>query len=161
GDLEIQFSQMYTGFDGQHDFRLPAKIAGAKKITWSASPAGVVEFEQGDTTGEIMIHVVQAATDGQTKVTITGKVGSLKATAPLLISGTTPDVWQEGSSRYNDGVQFTWGGGDGGFGEGRPPDGGHRDHPPPDPHLACTNCHDQGKGDGHDVEHTPTQTGGY
>jgi hypothetical protein len=163
-DLQIEFSQMYSGFDGVHTFSLPAKVDGAKNIKWSASPAGIVSFSKGDSASETLITVTNAPTDSQTTVTITAKVGSLSAKAPLVISGTTPDVWQQGESRYKDGVVFSWGGdqdgGGGGFG-GPPPDGGERHHAPPDPHLACTNCHDQGKGDGHDVEHTPTQTGGY
>ena len=160
--LQIEFAKMYTGYDGVHDFKLPARIEGAKNIKWSASPAGVVEFLKGSSAGETLIHVINAPTSGTTAVTITAKVGSLSATAPLTITGATPEMWQEGSDRYNNGVIYTWGHDGGGGGGGDPPDGGHRQHPPPDPHLACTNCHAQG-GDreGEDVEHTPTQTAGY
>jgi hypothetical protein len=159
-DLEIEFSTMYTGYDGVHDFKLPARIDGAKNIKWSASPSGVVEFLKGSTASETMIHVINAPTDGTTNVTITAKVGSLSATAPLTITGATPEMWQEGSDRYNDGVNYSWGHDHDGGGESS--DGGHREHPPPDPHLACSNCHNQsGDNQGEDVEHTPTQTGGY
>jgi hypothetical protein len=165
-DLEIQFSKMYSAYDGQHDFKIPAKIDGVKNIKWSADPSDSVEFQKGDTASEIMIVIKNGDT---ADVTITAKVGSLKATAPLHITSTTPDVWDEGNQRYNDGVVFSWGDhdhGDGGGGDDGPGgghhgggDGGFRQHSV-DPHLACTNCHGSGGDDG-DVKHTPTQTGGY
>lgn len=163
-DLSIVFTKMYSACDGTHDMKIPAKVDGVKGLKWSADPADAVDsFDPGDTTGEVIIVLSKKCGDPntQTNVTITAKKGSLKATAPLTITNTTPDVWSEGDQRYNDGVQFSWGGGEGGHHDHGDGGDGPRQHPPPDPHLACTNCHNKGGGEGNDVEHTPTQTGGY
>lgn len=142
--LDIQFPKMYSAFDGKHTFKIPAKVDGVKKVKWSASDSDIVDLDP-QTDGSVMITVRKAGS-----VTIKAKAGNLTGEAPLEITEATADDWTNGSERYNNGV--TWkrgsGGGDGGT--------GHRGAP--DPTLACTNCHANGKAD---VEHTPMQTGGY
>jgi hypothetical protein len=88
---------------------------------------------------------------GAGNVTIYAKAGSLRASATLTITQATPDQWEAGKARYNDGIVWKPGMHDG---------PGGQDNPDPQRKLlACTNCH-AGQG-GADVEHTPTQTGGY
>jgi hypothetical protein len=145
-ELEILFPKMHSAFDGQHDFRVPAKVVGVKNVKWSAEPADAVVLEkQGD--GSVLITTKKAG-----DVKIIAKAGNLKATAPLTILQTTPDAWKEGSERYNNGVIRQRG--------GRREAGAPRGERMTDPALACTNCHAKG-GKGNDVEHTPMQTAGY
>lgn len=159
-NLEILFPKMYSAFDGTHEFKIPAIVDGVKKITWTASDPEMVDLDtQSD--GSVILTVRKAGT-----VTIKAKSGSLSGTASLVVTQATPEDWQFGSDRYNNGI--TWkqrgdggtsggGGGDGGGGSGDG-DGGGGGRPQPNKQLACTNCHANG---GQDVEHTPMQTGGY
>jgi hypothetical protein len=157
-ELSIEFPEMYSAFDGEHSFKVPAVVEGVKKgVKWSASPADAVDLEPGS-DGSVMIIVKQAV-----DVTITAKVGSLKATAPLKITQATAEDWENGKERYTNGVTFAprggRDGGGGGGGGGKNADGG-RGERKVDPLLACTNCHARG-GDKADIEHTPMQTAGY
>lgn len=153
-ELEILFPEMYSAFDGEHDFRIPAKVVGVKNVKWSADPADAVELEK-DSQGGVLITVKKYVE----KVTITAKAGSLKASAPLTITKATPDEWSEGNDRYNNGVVWKRGGG-GDAGAGADGGGGGKGSRKVDPNLSCTNCHNRG-GKGGDVEHTPMQTAGY
>ena len=154
-ELAIEFPEMYSAYttDGDHEFQVPAKIDGVKNAKWSADPADAVSIaKQSD--GTVMITMKKAVD----LVTIKAKAGSLTATAKLHILGSTEDVWQQGKERYTNGVVFQRP--DGGRGGQRPDGGWSKGERKVDPKLACTNCHAKG-GKGTDVEHTPTQTGGY
>lgn len=148
-ELSIQFNTMYSAFDGQHDFKLPAVVTGVKKVKWSVSDPSIASIEtQSD--GSAMISVLKAGT-----VDIIAKAGSVVGKAPLTITESQDNEWEAGNQRYNNGTVLTRpapgtkpdGGGGGGF---------------KDKQLSCTNCHGAGadKGSG-DIEHTPTQTAGY
>lgn len=148
--LEILFPKMYSAYDGVHAFRIPAMVVGVKSVKWSAEPDDAVELEK-QADGSVLITVKKVA-----DVTIHAKAGNLQASAPLKITQATPEEWNEGNERYNNGVVWQRGGErDGGGG-----DGGARGQRKVDPTLSCTNCHNRG-GKGGDVEHTPMQTGGY
>ena len=86
-------------------------------------------------------YAAMLTTKGAGSVTITAKAGSISGSATLTIRQADPAEYDNGSARYKNGVTIQ--------------PGGFRH---PDPTLACTNCHAAG---GMDVEHTPTQTGGY
>lgn len=139
-DLEILFSPAYSAFDGQHEFKVPAKVDGVKNVKWSASDPSMVDFDpQPD--GTVIITTRKAG-----KVTITAKNGGLSGTSELTITQATPEEWEAGNERYNNGVVLERRRGDG---------GGSREQAK---QAACTNCHGPGS---NDVEHTPMQTGGY
>ncbi|MDB4937702.1 MAG: hypothetical protein JWP87_4674 [Labilithrix sp.] len=148
GELEIHFSQMYSAYDGQHDFKIPAVVTGVKKVKWSVSDPEIADIEtQSD--GSAMITVRKAG-----NVTIIAKAGSIKGEAPLTITDSKDNEWEAGNQRYNNGTVLTRGKGDGGGGGGG---GGSKDK-----QLSCTNCHGGAGGDdSKDVEHTPMQTAGY
>ena len=150
-ELEIHFDTMYSAFDGQHDFKLPAVVTGVKKVKWSVSDPSIASIEtQSD--GSAMISVLKAGT-----VDIIAKAGSITGKAPLTITESQDNEWEAGNQRYNNGTVLQrpapgthpdgGGGGGGGF---------------KDKQLSCTTCHGAGadKGSG-DIEHTPTQTAGY
>lgn len=156
--LEILFPTMYSAYDGVHDFRVPAKVEGVKNVKWSADPSDAVDIEKDGDDGVLI--TVKKAVD---VVTIHAKAGSLKSSAKLYITEATPEEWEEGNERYNNGVVWKrggdWDGGGGGRGDGGG-GGKKKGERRVDPNLACTNCHNKG-GKGGDVEHTPMQTGGF
>lgn len=155
-ELEIHFDTMYSAFDGQHEFKLPAVVTGVKKVKWSVSDPSIASIET-QTDGSAMITVLAAGT-----VDIIAKAGSITGKAPLTITQSQDDEWEAGNQRYNNGTVLTrpmkGDGGAGGWMDGGGGGmGGYKDK-----QLSCTNCHgaaaDKGSGD---VEHTPTQTAGY
>lgn len=149
-ELEIHFDTMYSAFDGQHDFKLPAVVTGVKKVHWSVSDTSVASIEtQSD--GSAMISVLKAGT-----VDIIAKAGSVTGKAPLTITESKDNEWEAGNQRYNNGTVLQR------PAPGTRPDGGGGGGGFKDKQLSCTNCHGAGadKGSG-DVEHTPTQTAGY
>lgn len=149
-ELEIHFSQMYSAYDGQHEFKVPAVVTGVKKVKWSVSDPEVADIEtQSD--GSAMITVRKAGT-----VNIIAKAGPIRGEAPLTITESKDDEWEAGNQRYNNGTVLVRGPRDGGAGEGGG-GGGFKDK-----QLSCTNCHGGAGGDdSKDVEHTPMQTAGY
>lgn len=159
-DFEIQFKSMYSAYDGEHTFQVPAVLNGFKKgVKWSAKPADLVDLEDGK-DGTVMITTKKPG-----KVDIIARVGNLSSKSTLEILEATPDDWEQGSDRYNNGIVWKRGEGrsDGGGGGGGGWDGGKRERTPPDPMLACAGCHgEQAKRDESDsVKHTPMQTAGY
>ncbi len=147
--LEILFPEMHSAFDGEHSFKIPAKVDGVKKVTWSAEDPDMVDLDK-QSDGSVIITVRKA---GKTK--IIAKAGGLKGEAPLEVTEASPEDWKNGNERYNNGV--TWKRGEGGSRGDGGAGGGRRG--PPDPTLACTNCHAAGKQD--PVQHTPMQTAGF
>lgn len=146
--LEILFPEMHSAFDGEHSFKIPAKVDGVKKVTWSAEDPDMVDLDK-QSDGSVIITVRKAG-----KTNIIAKAGGLKGVAPLEVTEASAEDWKNGNERYNNGV--TWKRGEGSRGDGGA-GGGRRG--PPDPTLACTNCHAAGKQD--PVQHTPMQTAGF
>lgn len=143
GDLEIVFPKMYSGYDGVHEYRIPVKAVGVRNASFTASDNNLVSIEK---TGD----GAMLTTKGAGTVTITATAGGLKGSATLTITKYTPEEWSAGENRYTNGEPFKI--------------------PEIDPcnpmiptiskKLSCTNCHGV-TGSLGDVEHTPTQTGGY
>ena len=158
--LSILFSPMYSAYDGEHTFQIPAIVKGLDPtqvdIAWSASDPDMVKIEPDPTTGGVMITTRQAG-----KVSIIANAGNLCGATSLTISDATPQDWEDGAARYNDGVVIDRlprpngpGGGGGGGGGGT---GGSTNTA-----AACTSCHgDNASGAFKTVQHTPEQTGGF
>ena len=160
--IAILFSPMYSAYDGEHTFQIPAVVKGLDPtqvdITWSASDPEMVKIEPDPTTGGVMITTRQAG-----KVSIIANAGNLCGATSLTISDATPQDWEDGAARYNDGVVIDrlprpngppGGGGGGGSGGGT---GGSTNTA-----AACTSCHgDNASGAFKTVQHTPEQTGGF
>jgi len=149
GGLTIVFSPMYSGFDGENTYQVPAIVSGVADVMWSADPANLVDIEKDVESGGVLI-----TTRGAGDVKITAKAGPLSGTAMLKITQFTPQQRADGEKRYNNAIplpSFMF-----------DPDAG-----PPNPSmfmipddLSCKNCHGAGAM-ALDVEHTPQQTGGY
>jgi hypothetical protein len=178
--LAITFSPMYSAFDGKHTFKVPVVVIDAPgKITFRALDTTMVDIQRtGDASA--MLRMLKAG-----KTTIVGEAedGSW-AKAELSVTDTTPDVYDLGKARYENGVE-AFATPEGGFmipdfsdsgimfvdGGIVFPDGGPRFDAGAfmaNPESACTFCHKpDGAGSGGagllniDVEHTPQQIGGY
>ena len=149
GDLKIVFSPMYSGYDGQNTYRIPAIVSGVANVMWSASDPSMVDLEPDADSGGVMITTRAAG-----KVTITAKAGALSGSSELTITQFTPEDRAAGEMRYNNMIPFPMFMFDPDAGMPRPQD----IMIPND--LSCKNCHGSGA-TALDVEHTPQQTGGY
>jgi hypothetical protein len=162
--LNILFTPMYSASDGTHMFQLPAIVDGVDNtpIVWTVSDTTVATVAKDDTfvTGGAMITATNA--NGGT-VTVTANLSGVCGTSTLTVTGASPNDWEIGNQRYNDGVSIHFGGrgggdgGGGGMGDGgamTDVDGGG---------PACTNCHGPTATMGafNDISHTPAQTGGF
>jgi hypothetical protein len=184
--LPIKFNPMYSGYDGVHTYQVPAFVIGADpaSITWGSSDPTMVDM-QAYVSG-IMITTKGVPDGGQ--VTIVAHSDAGCGSAPLTITAFTPEQWEAGAMRYNNGNQLTTtnlldeldAGAyvDAGFdGNTAGYDAGDSScfalpatftNPFEDPPAACTDCHGPagnsqlfGRTLFSDVSHTPEQTGGY
>ena len=147
--LTIVYPTMYSAYDGVHTFQVPARVDGAtvELSDWTALPASAVTFDPDPEGGGVMITIVEPVEE----ITIAAASGPIGGTAPLHVTIATPDDWERGNARYNNGVDYNlpmlnfadlinpdW----------MPPE-------PPDD-LACNNCHTTGA-KYFEIQHTPTQ----
>jgi len=154
--LQVFFAPMYTGFDGVHEFKVPAIAQGVpgSSVVWTASDPSVVGIESDALTGGVVLKALKA---GTVTVQAAGP-GGVCGNSTLTITQFTPADWEAGSARYNNG-------------QGLPP----VPNPPLPPadgsnlleaggaRPACVNCHGQTASGGvfQSVSHTPQQTGGF
>jgi hypothetical protein len=147
--LSILFAPMYSASDGTHTFQVPAVVNGAPDQTtvkWSASDSSMVSFAVDPDTNGALITTQKAG-----QVTIVATNGGACGTSVLNITQAAPTDYDNGSSRYNDGVSLA----------GLRDAGGAVDAAAFGT-LACTNCHGPtANGPYKDVAHTPEQTGGF
>jgi len=184
--LPIKFNPMYSGYDGVHTYQVPAFVVGADpaSITWGSSDPTMVGM-QAYVSG-IMITTRGVPDGGQ--VTIVARSDAGCGSAPLTITAFTPEQWEAGAARYNNGNQLNStslltqldasGAVDAGFdGNTSGYDAGDSScyklpstftNPFENPPAACTDCHGPvgnsqlfGRTLFSDVSHTPEQTGGY
>ena len=153
--LNVDFSPMYSGWDGVHQYQIPATIAnaavtGVSNVSWSASDSSLVDLAPGSDGVSVMITTKKPGT-----VTITARTADAIGKSLLTIAAYTPDQWAAGQARYTSGATVPpHPGADGGAG------GGSRD-------VSCLSCHDPAAASsmatdsGRTVEHTPQQTGGF
>jgi len=130
--------RMYSAYDGMHTFKVPMLALNGFGVKWSMSSGAVARidaYEDIDSApgSEAMVVVKAAGTD---KVHAT--LGTQTATSVLTVTQATPQLWEIGRRRYVEGAVIR--------------------NEVADPAAACTNCHGAGK---NDVEHTPTQIGGF
>jgi hypothetical protein len=152
GQLTIAFSPMYSAYDGQHVFKIPAIVTqpiDAPK--WSVEPADGADITQ-DANGGVMLTMRKA---GSFKVY--ARSGNVMGVSDLHVTQATPEQWAMGEARYRNDVKINL------MPPPAPADGGMPMGPPmfdlPD-NAACGNCH----GDGAErlkIQHTPQQIGGF
>ena len=147
--LQIVFTPMYSAYDGTHRFQIPAIVNGIDLsiIQWESSDTSIASVAPDVVSGGTMITVHASGT-----ATITAHAGNLCGTSVLTVDTATPDDWEAGNQRYNNGVHYVRPG----RGDAGPPDGSSSQDP------ACTNCHGPtATGPYTDVAHTPEQIGGF
>jgi hypothetical protein len=146
--LKLVYAPMYSAFDGKHTFQVPVHVDGATVDLsgWKAIPASAVTFDPDPDGGGVLVTIVQDTPE----ITIAATNGTIGGTALLKVTSATPEEWEAGKARYNNGVDFnlmidfsqildpTW----------MPPT--------PPPNLACNNCHSTGA-KYFEIQHTPTQ----
>lgn len=132
GLLSFKPSDIYSGFDGTHTFKVPFAIYDyGDDVTVTASPAGSVTLAEatlakpvgpnGTDTGKYYIATVKAAGD----ITLTAKSKSKTASGTLHVTEYDPNTWTTGEGRYKAGP--------------------NTDNPP------CTDCHVNGQA----IDHSP------
>lgn len=134
GLLDFRPSEMYSGFDGTHPFKVPFAIYDAADdlVVTASNPAAVtlekVELkspvtENGTDLGKYYMATIKAAGD----VTLTAKSGGKTKTSVLHVATYTAAAWTAGETRYKTGVT------------------GDDQNPP------CTSCHVNGEA----IDHSP------
>lgn len=139
--LEIVFPTMYSGYDGQHTFKVPVRVrcTSVPLSAWKAEPASAVTFDADpDNADGAMITILQPVAS----IRIAAVTGSLGGIAPLSVTIGTPEQYALGETRYNTGADWM-------LNILMP------SAPPPD--TKCTVCHSENSSAGFDIEHTPTQ----
>ena len=151
--LTIIFPTMYSAHDGVHTFQVPARVDGTiiSLSDWRAIPANSVTFDPDpDVEGGVLISVESATP----QITIAARSGPIGGTAALFVTSGTPEQWEAGKARYNNGVDFELPGiEDVDFGMLLDP---NWMPPAPPGDLACNNCHSTGA-KYFEFQHTPTQ----
>lgn len=148
--LPINFSPMYSAYDGTHQYQLPAWVLGdaGTTPTWTIDDASIATLTD-DGMGGVMLTMKKA---GTTK--IHAQVDVNCGTSALTVSAASAADYMVGVQRYNNGAPVTLDG-------GHYPDGGAVDAGI-NPHASCVACHSAAAiGPFHDVAHTPEQTGGF
>ncbi|MDD9935243.1 MAG: hypothetical protein OXT09_16650, partial [Myxococcales bacterium] len=149
--LQLIFPVMYSAYDGVHLFQVPARVDGAtvELGDWQAIPASAASFDPDPEGGGVIITVLEP----EPEITIAVSTGGIGGTAPLHVTESTPQEWEAGEARYNNGVDYML------------PMFNFLDLfdpnfvPPPTPtDLACNNCHTTGA-KYFEIQHTPAQLG--
>lgn len=153
-DIGMTPEVSYSGFDGEHTFKVPLKVRVKPATDWKCEPAEACQIEPTDDGAMVTIRK-----SGDIKVT--AKSGDKNGVAKISVTQYTPDEWATGQARYNNMVAALRGP-DGavidpsmaapGAGGGQVMVGGIM----VDKNAACSNCH----GDTARplrIRHTPTQ----
>lgn len=149
--LRLIFPRMYSAHDGVHIFQVPARVDGVtvELEGWQAIPASAVSFDPDPDSeeGGVLITVLEPVSE----VTIAASSGAVGGTAPLYITAATPEDWDVGEARYNNGIEYEM------------PminlvDLFDPNYVPPETpdNLACNNCHTTGA-KYLEIQHTPSQ----
>jgi hypothetical protein len=146
--LKLVYSPLYSAFDGKHTFQVPVHVDGAtvEMSGWKAIPADAVTFDPDPDGGGVLVTIVKNVAE----ITLAASNGTVGGTTVLHVTSGTPEQWQAGQMRYNNGVEFTL---MVDFSQILDP---NWMPPPPPPNLACNNCHSTGA-KYFEIQHTPTQ----
>jgi hypothetical protein len=165
--VTIRFNPMYSGYDGVHTYQVPTFVPGMdpSMLTWGSTDPSMVDIQPYTGRPGMMLTTKKA---GDVTIVVFVKGTSTCGTAPLHIEAFTPDEWNLGNDRYNNGngLTLTIDGStfDGAFPDALPdgapfPEGGfdasayipdaanlcatamNYGNPFENPPAACTNCH--------------------
>ena len=59
-DLTRLFNPMYSAYDGEHEFKMPAIVQGVQEVKWSARPANAIDLTPDSATGGVLITMRKA-----------------------------------------------------------------------------------------------------
>jgi hypothetical protein len=93
---------MYSGYDGSHVFKIPARVSGASVVTWSSSDGRYADLDDLDPTAGpsgVMITTKKAGA-----VQIIARAGRLRGSATLTIAAFDSSDCDAGELRYNVGI---------------------------------------------------------
>lgn len=104
--LTIRFNPMYSGYDGVHTYQVPTFVPGMdpSMLTWGSTDPTMVDIQPYTGRPGMMLTTKKAG-----DVTIVAFVTGTQTcgTAPLHIAQYSPDDWQTGNDRYNNGNPLT------------------------------------------------------
>lgn len=152
---ELVYDTSYTAYDGEHTYQVPFYVLDTEfeLSDWSAIPSDAVTIEENPDTelGGVLVTIVRPVEE----ITIAVHSGELGGSAPIHVTIGTPEEWEMGEARYNNGVEYTIPDFD--FAALLDPN-----FMPPEPpgDLACNNCHTTGA-KYFEIQHTPNQAAYY
>jgi hypothetical protein len=153
--LTLVYAPLYSAYDGgAHTFQVPVRADGAavELSGWQAIPSTAAKIEADpDNEGGVLITVMDAVEE----ITIAAHAGELGGKTTLYVTIGTPEEWEMGDARYNNGVAYELP--DFTFDQLLDPN-----FMPPEPpdNLACNNCHTMGA-KYFEIIHSPTQAAQY
>lgn len=143
--IELQFSPMYSAYDGVHLFQIPATINNIdpSAIVWGLSDPSIASL--AIVPNGVMLTIQKPGT-----TTVIASAGSICGTSELTVTEFDPDQWEIGSQRYNNGLVLQ-------MLSAELVASGEASE------AACTSCHGKSATNGmfQTVAHTPAQTGGF
>jgi len=93
-NLRIFPAKIYSGFDGQNKYRVPAVVVGsASEATWSISDPALASLEPS--IDGVILTTKKA---GTAKLTV--KISGVTATAEVTVNAYTPAQHDDGKARY-------------------------------------------------------------
>jgi len=155
--LDVVYDVAYSAFDGVHDFKVPFHVDGTEVevSAWFSVPDGAVTFDADPERAEEGGGVIATIVAYHETITIGVQNGSLGGTAPLHVTMATPEEWEMGEARYDNGIDFE-------FPEITPEEFAilildpNWMPPPPPTDSSCISCHSTGA-KYFEIQHTPTQ----
>jgi hypothetical protein len=138
GMIRVVYSELYSAYEPTKTYKVPVMVPGVFDVRWSVSDGAVAEIEQYEDDPLSSGSEAMVIAKGPGTVKVLASVGGITGEATLVVSGSSPTLWEVGRRRYQEGPRIR--------------------NDIPDKTAACTNCHGPG---GRDVEHTPAQIGGY
>lgn len=152
--LTLIYAPLYSAYDGTNTYQVPVRVKDAEieLAGWQAIPSTAVKFDEDPTVaGQVLITVMQPVES----VTIAARNGMIGGTTTLHVTIGTPEDWEIGRMRYDNGVEYELPDFD--FAQLLDPN-----FMPPEPpdNLACNNCHTKGA-KYFEIIHSPTQASLY
>lgn len=155
--LDVIYDTTYSAFDGVHPFKVPYHVSESAVALgdWFSIPEGAVSFDEDPERADMGGGVIATIVAYHPEIVIGVQSGTLGGTAPLFVTEATPEEWEIGEARYDNGIDFE-------FPELTPEEFAlllldpEWSPPPPPDNCSCISCHSTGA-KYFEIQHTPTQ----